>query len=531
MSQSENNHFLDSKSLIALLFLALSWLAWDYYMKQKYPDHFKAKTQAENQEGSDPTKNLNLPVSSSPSKELKTLNPSQEELFSFKGENLELLFSSQGFGIKKARIKAYKNRQNQVVEFEDPKAPLFSLYAPELSNQALPFKIQAIENNQWRGRFSSKQVDIKKTVEVDDKNWLLKVKTEILPKSSLSSLELSFSHKLPPEPQNLGLFKIFFIYGMDVLKSFVFYNSKQIERPQATELCQNQRGCESYPNSQILALGDKYFGKAFLNRSDILPTSSLNRQGARAYGQIRYQLLHSKKQELKYQIFLGPKSLKTLEGAGENLRAWLDFGFFSWLSRPILLLLVWLHSVFGNWGLAVIFLTLLIRLILLPINIKSYQSMKKMKDLQPEMKEIKEKHKEDPKKMNQEVMVLMKKHKANPISGCLPMFIQFPVFFALYRVLGESIELYQSPFFFWIKDMSLRDPYYIFPVLSGLVMFVQQSLTPMNLPKAQARLMKFLPLIFSVFMLGLPSGLTIYIFFSGLFGLVQQAFFVKLREK
>ena len=108
------------------------------------------------------------------------------------------------------------------------------------------------------------------------------------------------------------------------------------------------------------------------------------------------------------------------------------------------------------------------------------------------------------------------------------MFIQLPVFFALYRVLGESIELYQSPFIGWIQDLSLKDPYFVFPVLAGLILFFQQSITPMNLPKEQARLIKLMPLVFSVFMLNLPSGLTIYIFVSGLFGLVQQLFFVKL---
>ena len=232
---------------------------------------------------------------------------------------------------------------------------------------------------------------------------------------------------------------------------------------------------------------------------------------------------------MNYQIFIGPKSLKNFEDLGGNIRLWLDFGFFSWLARPLLMILTLLFSFLGNWGLAIIVLTLIMRLLLLPINIKSYQSMKIMQQIQPEIKEIRETHKKDPKKMNEEVMALMKKHKANPLGGCLPMFLQLPVFFALYRVLGESIELYQSPFFLWIQDLSLKDPYYVFPVLAGLVLFVQQLITPMNLPKEQARLMKIIPLIFSVFMLNLPSGLTIYIFISGLFGLAQQSFFIRTK--
>ena len=181
-------------------------------------------------------------------------------------------------------------------------------------------------------------------------------------------------------------------------------------------------------------------------------------------------------------------------------------------------------------GLAIILLTFFIRLGLLPINIKSYKSMKIMQKIQPQIQEIKEKHKSDPKQVNAEVMALMKKHKANPLGGCLPLFLQFPVFIALYRVLGESIELYQSPFVLWIEDLSLKDPYYVLPILAGLVYFIQQSITPMNLPKEQARLIKIMPLIFSVFMLALPSGLTLYLFVSGLFGLVQQFFFVKIKS-
>ena len=156
--------------------------------------------------------------------------------------------------------------------------------------------------------------------------------------------------------------------------------------------------------------------------------------------------------------------------------------------------------------------------------------MKVMQKIQPELKQLRETHKSDPKKMNQEVMSLMKKHKANPLGGCLPMFIQLPVFFALYRVLGESIELYQSPFIGWIYDLSLKDPYFVFPILGGLVLFAQQTITPMNLPKEQARLIKAMPLVFTIFMLNLPSGLSLYIFISGLFGLVQQLFFVRLSK-
>ena len=410
-------------------------------------------------------------------------------------------------------------------------------------NQKVPFNIEQ-RGNEFIGSFSSPDFHIKKKIEVQEKKFALIVQTELMPlqEKKIESLSLSFSHPLP-QNQAEGFFKMFFIYGMDMLKSFLVYNGKESKRPQEKELffCRNFQNdfCESrsssqqeipiYKNTELVALGGKYFGKAFINNSSLLPSVQLSREKDFARAFVKYNFLHSKKQNLEYTIFLGPKTLKNFENLGGGLRQWLDFGFFSWMARPLLLFLIWLYSLCHNWGLAIVLLTFVIRLLLLPINIKSYKSMKVMQKIQPELKELRETYKSDPKKMNLEVMALMKKHKANPLGGCLPMFIQLPVFFALYRVLGESIELYQSPFVFWIQDLSLKDPYFVFPVLAGLVLFVQQSITPMNLPKEQARLIKFLPLIFSVFMLNLPSGLTIYIFVSGLFGVVQQAFFVKLQ--
>ena len=133
--------------------------------------------------------------------------------------------------------------------------------------------------------------------------------------------------------------------------------------------------------------------------------------------------------------------------------------------------------------------------------------------------------------MNQEVMTLMKKNNANPISGCLPMLLQFPIFIALYRVLGQSIELYQAPFVLWIQDLSLKDPFYILPILMGVAMFLQMKLQPNTMEPAQRRIMMFMPILFSFFMLGLPSGLTLYILVSTVFGILQHFYFMREATK
>lgn len=517
MSNNKEN-FLDSKSLIAIGFLVVSWLAWDYYMKQKYPKPEKAKPAEEQIVKKEEIKETVIATSPKPSKKHK------EKTLRFSGENMEIVFSSKGFGIKKLTLKKHKNRNKEPVIFSHPEKPLFSSHFFKNTDEPLPFKIKK-EGALFVGLFSSPQGTIKKTFQVDDETFILTGKTEILPskEQSLKGLSMGFSHPLPENKQS-GLLKMLLIYGQDVLKAFVSYEGKQVERLSEEDLEEEK----TFSNLNAVALGGRYFGKAFINESSSFPSVTFKKEGKQVSANLDYEFFHSKSQNLEYKVFLGPKSLKNLQSQGGGLKQWLDFGFFGWLARPLLLFLNWLYSWSHNWGLAIILLTFFVRLALLPINIKSYKAMKLMQKIQPQIKEIKETHKADPKKMNIEVMALMKKNKANPLGGCLPLFIQFPVFFALYRVLGESIELYQSPFIFWIEDLSLKDPFFVLPVVGGLVLFVQQKITPMNLPKEQARLLKAMPLLFSVFMLGLPSGLTLYIFVSGLFGLVQQFFFVKL---
>ena len=148
--------------------------------------------------------------------------------------------------------------------------------------------------------------------------------------------------------------------------------------------------------------------------------------------------------------------------------------------------------------------------------------MKNMQKIQPLLTSVREKHKEDPTKMNQEVMALMKEHKVNPLGGCLPILLQLPIFIALYQVLGQSIEMYQAPFMWWIQDLSLKDPFFVLPVLMGVTMYLQQKFTPTTLDPTQAKIMMFMPVVFALFMVALPSGLTLYIFISTLFAVIQQ---------
>ncbi len=235
-----------------------------------------------------------------------------------------------------------------------------------------------------------------------------------------------------------------------------------------------------------------------------------------------------------YKSYVGPKKLEILEEAGSNLSRAVNFGWFDVLAKPMLTLLNFFHLYFKNYGVAIILLTVLIKLVFWPITQKGMKSMKNMQKLQPKVAKLKEKFKSDPQKMNQEMMALYKSYKVNPLGGCLPMFLQIPFFFALYKVLLLSIELRHAPFLLWISDLSAPDrlwigfeiPYLhgipVLTILMGASMYLQQKMTPTTADPTQARIMQMLPVIFTFMFLNFASGLVLYWFINNLLSILQQ---------
>jgi YidC/Oxa1 family membrane protein insertase len=276
-----------------------------------------------------------------------------------------------------------------------------------------------------------------------------------------------------------------------------------------------------------VGLADRYFLRAILARS-------VTTQNAVAYGkkddwvfaEFRYPpatLGPGEEREFPFTLYLGPKDPTYLnEFAALDLGKAIDYGWFSVVARPILKSLKFFYSFLGNWGLAIILLTILIKLLLYPLTRKSMASMKGMQALQPQLKELREKYKDDKERLNMETMNLFKRHKVNPMGGCLPMVIQMPIYIALYKVLYNATELYHAPFFGFYRDLAAPDPYYILPVLLGVAMLAQQKMTPSTGDEAQQKMMMFMPIMFSFFMLFLPVGLTLYIFVNTLMTVVQQ---------
>lgn len=238
-------------------------------------------------------------------------------------------------------------------------------------------------------------------------------------------------------------------------------------------------------------------------------------------------------------VFGGPKlysllgeinqKYQRLWGTDLDLRSSIDFGFFGIFGKPLFLLLHFFYQYIPNWGVAIIILTVLIRILFFPLNHKSLKAMKKMADLAPEIEKLKKKYGKDPQKLQEEMMKLYAQAGANPLSGCLPILVQIPVFIALYNVLMVTVELKGAPFILWIKDLSDKDPYYVLPVLMGLSMVAQQFITPSS-DKNQQIIMYVLAGVFTFMFLTFPAGLVLYWLTNNILGLIQSLIVNKMMK-
>jgi len=253
-------------------------------------------------------------------------------------------------------------------------------------------------------------------------------------------------------------------------------------------------------------------------------------------------------QEQSFLVFYGPRDLSELEPLGHNLAAAVDFGWFDLIAKPMLAALNFFESYTGNYGVAIIIITILIKILLWPVAAKSYKSMKKMQELQPVLAKLKDKYKDDKARLQQETMQLYKTYKVNPMGGCLPMVVQFPVFIAFYKVLGSASELRHAPFMFWINDLSAPDrlpigfdfaiPFAqqgfglpVLTILMGGSMFLQQKMTPTAGDPTQAKMMLMMPVVFTFMFLNFPSGLVLYWLVQGILSIGQQYYTNQQKAK
>ncbi len=236
------------------------------------------------------------------------------------------------------------------------------------------------------------------------------------------------------------------------------------------------------------------------------------------------------KAETTTTLYAGPKSQAVLKELSPGLELTVDYGILWFIAQPIFWLLQHIHSIVGNWGWSIIFLTMLIKGLFFPLSAASYKSMARMRAVAPRLAALKEQHGDDRQKLSQSMMELYKKEKINPLGGCLPILVQMPVFLSLYWVLLESVEMRQAPWLLWITDLSIKDPFFILPIIMGATMFIQQRLNPTPPDPMQAKVMKLMPIIFTFFFLWFPAGLVLYWVVNNTLSITQQWYITRSIE-
>jgi len=277
------------------------------------------------------------------------------------------------------------------------------------------------------------------------------------------------------------------------------------------------------------AIEEKYFTSAILVGENKPSQIRLARTGEQT---VAYQLVYpavtlrpGEERSCMLSLYLGPKDIDILKQQGSHLEKTVVFGWFDVIARPLLVTLKFFHRYMNNYGLAIILLTIIIKILFWPLTHKSFESMKSMQKIQPELAQLKEKYKDNKEEFARQQLSLYKKYKVNPLSGCLPTLIQIPVFIALYNALMYAIELRHAPFIsFWINDLSAKDPTYVAPLVMGLSMLIQQKMTPTSVDPAQAKMMMFMPIVFTVMFLSFPSGLVIYWLVNNVISIAQQVY-------
>jgi YidC/Oxa1 family membrane protein insertase len=277
---------------------------------------------------------------------------------------------------------------------------------------------------------------------------------------------------------------------------------------------------------------DKYFLSAILTEKNSIASAELKKSTAGFMESIvsspQMTVNPGQSVTVTNRLFVGPKDIDILKSQGNSLVQSLDLGWFTVIAKPLLYTLKFFYSYVGNYGIAIIIVTIILKALFFPLTHKSYKSMKDMQKIQPKMAALKEKFKDDRDAMNKAVMELYREHKVNPLGGCLPMVVQIPVFFALYKALMFSIELRHAPFLLWVTDLADKDPYYVTPVIMGITMFVQQKMTPSQMDPIQQKMMLALPVVFTFMFLSFPSGLVLYWLVNNVLTIGQQMYINKL---
>lgn len=499
---------MEKRTLLAIILSILVLVVWSYFFTPTpVPEKVKTTEQPEMQEEFIPDKKIGLPI-----QPLEEPQDVTGEDVIIETDLYRAVFSTKGAVIKEWELKKYKDKMEAPIVLLKPSGdipPLSILLEGE--ERDLPQRLVYTVNTHKLVLTGSGK-DSGELVFISNYHGM-SIKKKFVFYNNLYNVEL-FIETLNTPSYLLPVGTDFGIFDKDVREHKGPVILIDSDRKEFDEKLNGERYFMG--NIRWIAQEDKYFTAA------IVPLNEVEGASVWKEGDSAEIALKLKSQKNDFVLYAGPKEYDSLKKLGLGLEHIIDFGWFSIVAMPLFWVLKFFYSFLGNYGWAIIFLTIIIRIPFIPLMHKSQKSMKKMQALQPMMAEIKEKYKKDPQKMQKELTELYKKHKVNPVGGCLPLLLQIPVFIALYNVLLNAIELRGAPFILWINDLSARDPYYILPIVMGISMVIQQKMTPSAMDPRQAKIMMLMPVVFTFLFLTFPSGLVLYWLVNNLLAIIQQ---------
>lgn len=535
---------MEKKTVLAVVLSLAVVLGWNYWYYQRYKDTLEANLRAAEKQAADkemkpadaapsaatppsvaaPSAGMADPLAAIP-----TAQPADGRTVVVDTGVTRITLSSAGGVIQSLQLTKYTGDSGSIVDLVDPKSPLKPLslkFATAEATQKINKTLFATDAPESI-TLTPGQPDATVVFHLGLDNGVIITKKLVFSRDSYK-IGLDIAVTVPGGEVTSSSFGLAWT-GLGGDKDAISYHGPVVlvdgkrlaDAPKANEP-------KDYEGKVLWSgLTDKYFCGVFLLDAEKskVTTSEPYEKGY----EITVQLA-SNAGPNRLSLYAGPKDHVILDKAGHDLDRIINYGWFDIIASPLYMALLWINTFVGNYGWAVIILTILVKLIFWPMTQSSFRSMEKMRVVQPQLKKLQERYKNDKMKLNEEMIALYKEHKINPLSGCLPIVLQIPVFVALYKVLLESIELKGAPFMLWIHDLSMKDPYYVFPVLMGASMFVQQKMSPASTDPVQRNIMLILPVVFTVMFINFPAGLVIYWLVNNLLSILQQ-YIIRLQKK
>ncbi|MDI6890518.1 MAG: membrane protein insertase YidC [Thermodesulfovibrionales bacterium] len=520
---------MEKRALLAIALTFIVLFLYQYFFIKPEPRQVQEKERVEKKEEPAPVKPVELPVP-------KRISPEEKEI-RVETELYSAVFTTRGGTLKYYEIKKYKDKEGKnVVLLKEPgmKPPLGIGSKDDLELSDVNFAVigRDIRLDKYYKRsdslifeYADSGVSVRRTYAFYNDSYRVEIKDEV---SGIPDYWITIGTDFGIHNKKDTWTHI----GPVLLKESdrIEFNAKKL-----TEARSYKEGLK------WIAQEDKYFFASLVSLTSM--------EEARVWKQKDSPVIafRSKPGINSFILYAGPKEYERLKALKVGLEHIVDFGFFSVIALPLFWILKVFYKFLGNYGWAIVLLTLIIRIPFIPLVNKSQKAMKKMHELQPRMAEVKEKYKKDPQRMQREMMELYKKHKVNPLGGCLPILLQIPVFFALYKILLIAIELRGAPFMLWIKDLSAPDtllghiPEWFpliggfavgpLPILMGITMVIQQKMTPTSMDPTQNKIMMLMPIIFTFLFLNFASGLVLYWLMNNVFSIAQQLYANKKLAK